>query len=485
MGKYEELQNRVKAMEAAEGERVSCDLYRLGFHLMPPVGWLNDPNGLCQFQGKYHVFFQYSPEDAAGGGMKAWGHYVSEDMLHWSYAGTPLVPDKDYDVNGVYSGSAFVEAGVMHIFYTGNVKEPGDHDYTHSGRRADVVHVTSVDGMTFSEKQVVIATGDFPQGYTCHIRDPKVWKEADSYYMVLGARADADKGEVLLYTSKDLVHWSFVKSITTQDTFGYMWECPDAFILDDRQLLSVSPQGLPEQPYCWQNNYQSGYFFVEGDWKRNVYSLSQFKEWDMGFDFYAPQTFEDEKGRRILYGWMGLPDMDKEYVNPTVKSGWQFALTVPRELSIEQGTVKQYPVAELNQLRSEKIEITPDRTCNILNNFDMVLTDLTGDCEVTVCGSLKLRYEGDCLTMEFSDTKLGGRRTVRRARLSKLTELRILADSSCIEVYANGGEVVMTTRYFPEIAEGKLIRSIRVHVEDKKHSPGIVCYTMNDMFVSY
>ena len=58
--------------------------FRLGHHLMPPVGWLNDPNGLCWYKGKYHVFFQYAPFDVEGG-LKFWGHYtmVFIPVLRW------------------------------------------------------------------------------------------------------------------------------------------------------------------------------------------------------------------------------------------------------------------------------------------------------------------------------------------------------------------------------------------------------------------
>ena len=65
---------------AEKNTKINCDKYKLGFHLMPPTGWLNDPNGLCQFKGIYHVFFQYSPFDA-NGGEKFWGHYTSKDMI--------------------------------------------------------------------------------------------------------------------------------------------------------------------------------------------------------------------------------------------------------------------------------------------------------------------------------------------------------------------------------------------------------------------
>ena len=72
---------------------------------------------------------------------------------------------------------------------------------------------------------------------------------------------------------------------------------------------------------------------------------------DRGFDFYAPQSFEDESGRRILIGWMGIPDAD--YTNPTEEAGWQHALTIPRELSVRDGKLIQEPIEELKQLRSE------------------------------------------------------------------------------------------------------------------------------------
>ena len=48
-------------------------------HIMPPKGWLNDPNGLCQKDGVYHIFFQYSP-DTPLGGLKSWGHYETRDF---------------------------------------------------------------------------------------------------------------------------------------------------------------------------------------------------------------------------------------------------------------------------------------------------------------------------------------------------------------------------------------------------------------------
>ena len=108
-------------------------------------------------------------------------------------------------------------------------------------------------------------------------------------------------------------------------------------------------QGLTREEFRFQNIYQSGYFIL----KDGKPEEKAFREWDHGFDFYAPQTFQDGKGRRILIGWMGMPDADEEYVNPTAESeGWQHCLTVPREVTYKNGMIYQYPVEELNGLRT-------------------------------------------------------------------------------------------------------------------------------------
>ena len=222
--------------------------FRLGHHLMPPVGWLNDPNGLCWYKGKYHVFFQYAPFDVEGG-LKFWGHYTSVDLVDWKYEGTALYPDSPYDCHGVYSGSALVEDEKMHLFFTGNVKIDGDYDYINEGRETSTLHVESEDGIHFGDKEEIISFEKYPEDFTCHIRDPKVWKKNNRYYMILGGRLKEDKGAVLVYGSEDMKDWKLDRVITTPEAFGYMWECPDYFELDGQKFLSVSPQGLKREEY--------------------------------------------------------------------------------------------------------------------------------------------------------------------------------------------------------------------------------------------
>ena len=128
-----DLKKLVPLVEFLGKADVEADPYRQQFHLQPPVGWLNDPNGLCVYGGQYHAFFQYGPFDVTGG-VKHWGHAVSTDLMHWEPLPVMRYPDEPFDCHGVYSGSALIEGTEMYLYYTGNVKHPGDFDYINQGR---------------------------------------------------------------------------------------------------------------------------------------------------------------------------------------------------------------------------------------------------------------------------------------------------------------------------------------------------------------
>ena len=167
---------------------------------------------------------------AKGSGPKGWGHYITKDWCHYEYLGMPLMPDEAFDKDGVYSGSSLTDKDGMHIFYTGNVKLPGDHDYTTSGRMADTILVESKDGIHFGDKQVVLKTSDYPAGLSCHVRDPKVWEKNGLYYMVLGARTLENEGRVLLFVpflqQKNILDICGNVRICLQFRTGRSYRCP-------------------------------------------------------------------------------------------------------------------------------------------------------------------------------------------------------------------------------------------------------------------
>ncbi|WP_369849714.1 hypothetical protein [Granulimonas faecalis] len=285
--------------------------------------------------------------------------------------------------------------GRIHAFYAGNVKreEPGrEFDYVLDGRESNTVLVESDDGGVFGSKRLVMTVDDYPASVTCHVRDPRVLANpgegGPAFLMLLGARAkgadrDRDRGEVLVYGSDDLVHWAFANTVASERPLGYMWECPDLLVLGAAEatrapgfdpaapplaVLSVSPQGM-EGPAAGANVYPSGHMPFSGS-LLGPCSLGEFTLWDAGFDFYAPQTFEAEDGRRILIGWMGMADCP-DHANPTVDHGWQHCFTLPREVVTDGRTVLQRPVVELAGFRGPVLEGEGSLRAEGLPAFDL------------------------------------------------------------------------------------------------------------------
>lgn len=421
--------------------------WRQRLHIEPPNGWLNDPNGLSFFNGKYHVYFQHSPNSAEGKTPRCWGHYEGESLVDLNYTGIALSPTLYEDKNGVYSGSAIEHDGLLHIFYTGNVKEEGDFNYITNGRGANVIYVTSEDGIHMSEKQVLLRNSDYPDFCSCHVRDPKVWREGNEFKMVLGARTIDDKGCTLIYRSTDLVNWEYVTAVSVPE-FGYMWECPDYFEIDGKGFHTTSPQGLDASETKYQNLYQSGYFSVKGKLEDNQFG--EFVEWDMGFDFYAPQSFEDAQGRRIMLAWMGMDN--KAYGNATVALGWQHCLTLPREITIgEDGKLLQNPIEEVTALRKDEAYLSDGEQNRVQLPFDLV-AEPTSSFKMELDNRLRIEFDKDSalFTVEFLDDTYGAGRTVRKAELSQCSNLRMVADMSSLEIYLNDGSIVSSTRFYPE-----------------------------------
>lgn len=440
-----DLKKLVPLVESLGKANVEADHHRQQFHLQPPVGWLNDPNGLCVYGGQYHAFFQYGPFDVTGG-VKHWGHAVSKDLLHWEPLPVMLYPDEPFDCHGVYSGSVLIEGTEMYLYYTGNVKHPGDFDYIKQGRGHNVCLAVSHDGKTVASKQCLLYNKDYPAGLTCHVRDPKVFAYEGKYYMVLGARTLEDKGEVLVLESIDKLHWTHINTLTTPEPFGYMWECPDLFCLDGQWYLAVSPQGIQ----C-QNIYGCGYFAVYGDWRAHC-TLGEFHEADFGFDYYAPQSFVDENGRRIQIGWMGMPDAD--YGNaPTVAHGWQHCFTVPRLLTKGPGgTLLQTPVPELDARRSAAaLTLRNGEEASLSPCFDLTAAP-AGDFALTVARGVELVYteQDSTCVLQFTDPAQASGRTQRRTKLSApCRSVRVVGDRSSLEIFLNDGAAVFSTRYYP------------------------------------
>ena len=311
-------------------ENVKKDKNRLHFHMMPPTGWMNDPNGLCEFQGVNHIYFQYTPF-LAGWGTKLWGHYTTKDWIHYKEEEPFLYPDEEWDRDGVYSGSAYTCEDGIHYFYTGNVKLwDKDYDYIMNGREQNTIHVFSPDGKNIAYKKLVMTNDDYPVNMSKHVRDPKIYKKDGRYYMIQGGRDAESYGCALLFCSDDLEHWKWYDTVRTAKPFGYMWECPDYFEVDNSQVVIFSPMQLfkdgkaeDAQTVCMQVTFDKE--------TCDMKLPEKYQFLDYGTDLYAPQSTLDESGRRILTAWLRMPE--------PVDGKWQGMMCIPRVVEAKENHI--------------------------------------------------------------------------------------------------------------------------------------------------
>lgn len=424
------------------------------FHLAPPAGWMNDPNGLIYFNGRYHAFFQHHPASAYQGPMH-WGHATSTDMLHWQHEPIALAPGDKYDRDGCFSGSAVDDDGVLSLIYTGHICL--DDRGNDSIIREVQCLATSHDGIHF-EKQGCVLTP--PEGIM-HFRDPKVWHEDGSWWMVIGARDASDNGQVLLYRGTSLRDWH-LEHVLAHSAAGksYMWECPDFFRCGNFHWLMFSPQGMPPSGYRFRNLFQSG--VLAGSWKPgSVFALKGgFEEQDYGHDFYAPQSMLAEDGRRIIMAWMNMWDSPV----PTRSEAWAGCLTLPREVFERDGRLCQRPVREVESLRRKCQPLSPVRLQGLqlltenVQAAELLVTWHTVDSHAEHYGvrlgdGLRLYVDNQAgrlvLWRYYPEEGLDGYRSVELPDTEYLT-LRIFLDRSSVEVFVNDGEATLSSRIYPQ-----------------------------------
>ncbi|MBF0705060.1 sucrose-6-phosphate hydrolase [Alkalihalobacillus hwajinpoensis] len=450
----EQLKDLAMKEIEAQRETVESDYRRSAFHLMPPAGLLNDPNGFIQWKGVYHVFFQWMPFKTDHG-AKFWGHYTSTDLINWELAPIALAPGDWYDKNGCYSGSAVVSEDKLMLFYTGNVKDEQGNRETYQ------CLAESEDGIHFDKKGVVL---NLPEGYTPHFRDPKVWQHLEKWYMVVGTQNLNEEGRVALFESTNLKDWMLKGDVTASGEepigdLGFMWECPDLFELDGKDILLFSPQGLKPTGYLYQNVYQTGYLSGEMNYVSGKMNHGSFTELDRGFEFYAPQSTLDENGRRLMIGWMGVPEQGEEH-HPTIEHKWIHMLTIPRELYYEGDKLIQRPVKELEAMRQNEVkkEITLSNEEKEWEEFHGTTYELLlhvqkveNSFAVNFRNNAEMIYDADKGILTFKRKSfVDGKDESRSCSIDEVYNLRFYVDSSSIEVFVNDGEEVFTSRFFPE-----------------------------------
>lgn len=425
------------------------------YHLAARAGWMNDPNGLVWFNGWYHAFYQHHPYSTKWGPMH-WGHARSKDLVHWEHLPIALAPEGPADKDGCFSGSAVVDGDTLALIYTGH-KFHGPVNNDENLYQVQCL-ATSRDGIHFERHGMVI---DTPEGLH-HFRDPKVWREGNRWYMVVGSRV-GDIGQVRLYSSNDLHNWQDEGILAeAEGGMGYMWECPDFFTLEDKRILMFSPQGMKANGYKNRNLFQSGYLLCDWQPGRSLTHDGHFVELDHGHDFYAPQSLLTPDGRRIVIGWLDM----WESPMPEQQDGWAGMLSLPREVTIIDGSrirmkpAKEvmairrcyYPIA-VQQLKNQKVIVASDAVAvEVIVDFDRSASPAE-QYGISLGDGLRVYVDNQAarlvLERRYPEYGIEGTRSIELPEGNTLS-LRVFIDSSSVEVFVNDGAACMSSRIYPQ-----------------------------------
>ncbi len=447
---------------AEQRRKLAGDFHRPSYHFIAPSSWMNDPNGVIHWGGKYHLFYQYHP-DSPRFGLAHWGHALSEDAVHWQDLPVAFSPSAGGpDETGCWSGCVVDNDGLPTAVYTG----VGPQGY---GQQSQCI-ATSQDGLLSWEKysgNPILSEIPALSNQEYDLRDPMIWREDDSWYMLLASRIKAIGGSVFLYRSSDLIQWEFLHPLLTGSYAidGCVWECPSFFPLADKWVLIVAGKGR-RIPFT--------VFYFIGDYVEQQFKPEASGILDHAY-FYAPFTMEDARGRRLLWGWLREGRSEEAHV----AAGWAGCHSIPRELSLRNGQLHMAPVPELNQLRGRRTVISDLRLAG--GERKLEIQSLALDIEVTFDAAGTVGLAVACAPDGSEETRVSYNPdskllSVNRERSSQGPELetfaheaphelrhgeslqlRILLDGSVLEIIANG-RTSICSRIYPSRADSRGLR---------------------------
>ncbi|WP_295337552.1 glycoside hydrolase family 32 protein [Flavobacterium sp.] len=437
--------------------------YRPQYHFTPPTKWMNDPNGLVYLNGKYHMFYQYYPDDIVWGPMH-WGHSESTDLLHWKQLPIALYPDK---LGWIFSGSAVIDkdntAGfgknamiTIFTYHNDEIWKAGKKNTESQG-----IAYSLDEGKTWTKYQnnpVLNNSGE--QDF----RDPKVfWHQQTSRWIM--ALAVGDK--IKLFSSPNLKTWqeeSVFKPTEKSSELG-VWECPDLFPMQTTSgeakwimIVNHGDKG-PNGGSCTR-------YFI-GDFDGKTFIPTQKAKWlDYGTDYYAAVTFSNTPNdKKIILGWMS----NWQYATKVPTEIWRGAMTLPRELELvndkneyhlNQKMIPQFtgltkPLFSQNQVATpfEKKEIDLSQS-EVMFSFSqptdaiISLSNTKGEVfTLTIVGNIVVTDRSNSGQTNFQES-FAAKPQVMPIQ-DKITSVQLLLDKSSVEILLNDGKYSMTNLFFP------------------------------------
>jgi beta-fructofuranosidase len=339
---------------AASRQRLAADPYRPIYHYVNPEGTLNDPNGLCYWQGRHHLFYQaYPPEDP----RQHWGHAVSDDLVHWQDLPLAIYPGIE---ECCFSGSTFVEPDRVVALY-------------HGTRAGNMVAVCSdpllLNWQKIPGNPVIPLVDTNAAGLPYRVYDPCIWKEEDGYYALSGTYWGGDfltscRMVQHLFFSQDLTRWIYLGPFVEGVPFTALDEdgaCPYFWPIGDKHILI----------FC---SHQRGSQYLLGDYDKLHHRFHPTSHGRFNFGpigpggVHAPSATPDGKG-----GIHVIFNMNNVIPTP----GWDQIMSLVRVLSLRpDGTLAIEPVPAVATLRGEHTHLGETA---LPANREIVLPGISGN----------------------------------------------------------------------------------------------------------
>lgn len=460
-------------------ERAERDPHRPRFHFVAPAGWLNDPNGVGQWNGTYHLFYQHNPEGAVHHRIH-WGHATSTDLLHWHHEPIALTPSAGPDAEGCWSGVLVDDDGTPTLVYSGHAPQ--------LGRTQNCCVATGdTDLQRWRKAPGNPVIPGAPTGLqVSELRDHTVWRDGDRWHQAMGSGLIGAGGALLHFSGPSVRDWSYqgvlldARDVPPGDVFaGTTWECPDLFRLagqaaDERVLVfSAWHEGMTLYPLYLTGRLAEGRLVADGPPRHLDHGLRH---------FYAPQSFTAQDGRRIQFGWAQEARPDEA----AVEAGWSGVMSLPRTLTLATtGRVLTAPVEEIAELRvgagehftvsqgdrwartrADQLDLTAKVTLPIGGQAELALRATADLHEATVLrlerladGTVRMslnrsRSRAPAEAADYDVTELSG--SLPSAPNERI-DLRVLVDHSILEVFADG--VPLTARVYPSRGDAQGVRA--------------------------
>ncbi|KAE8657194.1 Acid beta-fructofuranosidase [Hibiscus syriacus] len=481
---------------------------RSAYHFQPQMNWMNGP---LYHKGWYHLFYQYNPDSAIWGNI-TWGHAVSSDLIHWFYLPLAMVPDQWYDINGVWTGSAtLLPDGRIVMLYTGSTIESVQvQNLAYPANLSDplLLHWFKYPGNPVIVPPTGIESDEFRDPTTAWIGPDGSWRIA------VGSRCNSTIGMSLVYQTTNFKDYELSEGVLHAVPGTGMWECVDFYPVSINGSVGLDTSAIgPGIKHVLKASLD--------DTKLDHYALGTYDpildkwtpdnaEEDVGIGlkvdygrYYASKTFFDQnKQRRILFGWVNETDTE----TADLKKGWASLQTIPRTVVYDNKTgthLLQWPVEEVESLRLNAtvfkevvveagsvvpLDIGTATQLDILAEFGIEssvpnTTDKVGGCgdgavdrstygpfgilaiadvslsELTPVyfrplsspdGSLKTYF---CVDETRSSEASDVLKRVYGGKVPVLDDehynMRVLVDHSVVESFAQGGRTVITSRIYP------------------------------------